>query len=96
MRLRWTAHARQDLLEIGRYIARDDRQAARRWVQSLRERAQKAAEVPGTGRIVPEFRREDLREVLLRSYRIVYQVQAASILVLAVFEGHREFPDGRV
>jgi plasmid stabilization system protein ParE len=36
LRVRWSLRARKDLLEIGRYIAMDDPQAARRWVERLR------------------------------------------------------------
>jgi len=42
--------------------------------------------------VVPEFEGLDVREVFLRSYRIVYRVLEAEIHVLTVFEGHRQFP----
>ena len=38
---------------------------------------------------MPELGREEIREVLLRNYRLVYLVQEDAILILAVFEGHR-------
>ena len=92
MKLRWTKRARRDLIEIGRYIARDKPEAARRWVERLRQRARDAAETPLFGRKVPEVDREDVREVLLRGYRIVYRIHASEIRVLTVFEGHRLLP----
>ena len=92
MKLRWTDHARRDLLAIGRYIARDNPQAARRWNERLRERARQAAENPLPGRVVPELGRDDVREVFLRSYRIVYRVGEDTVDVLTVFEGHRLLP----
>jgi toxin ParE1/3/4 len=92
MNLRWSRQARQDLLEIGRFIARDNREAARKWVERLRQKALLAAENPNIGRIVPEYSRPELREVLLRSYRIVYLVNDDSIVVVTVFEGHRLLP----
>ena len=91
MTLRWTDRARRDLLAIGRYIARDNPATARQWVERLRERARQAATAPHTGRMVPELRREDIREVFLRTYRIVYRVREQGIDVLTVFEGHRRF-----
>jgi hypothetical protein len=33
--------------------------------------------------------REDIREVFLRSYRIVYRVRGRGIEVLTIFEGRR-------
>ena len=90
--LRWTLRAAQDLRSIARYIAQDDPHAARRWVGRLRQRAREAAATPKAGRRVPEINRDDIREVLLRSYRIVYCLTDGGILVLTVFEGHRLFP----
>lgn len=92
-RLRWSRRARRELLAIAEYIARDDPSAARRWVNRLRERARAAAAVPSSGRRVPELGRNDVREVLVRSYRIVYRVLDDEIHVLTVFEGHRLFPE---
>jgi toxin ParE1/3/4 len=92
MKLRWTKRARGDLIEIGRYIARDKPEAARRWVERLRQCACAAAKQPRVGRRVPEVDREDLREVLVGNYRIVYEIHRAEIRVLTVFEGHRLLP----
>jgi plasmid stabilization system protein ParE len=90
--LRWTHRSIDDLRAIGRYIAEDDPRAARRWIEHLRQRAHQAAATPKAGRRVPEVDRDDIREVLLRSYRIVYRVVRDGIEVLTVFEGHRLFP----
>jgi toxin ParE1/3/4 len=77
------------LVEIASFIARDDPAAARGWVKRLRARARLAASMPLAGRVVPEQRREDVREVFVRSYRIIYRVQDDGMVVLAVIEGHR-------
>ena len=92
MKLRWSDRARRDLLAIGRYIASDKPDAARHWIEQLRERARLAAESPLAGRVVPELGREDVREVFLRSYRNVYRVGQDAVDVLTVFEGHRLLP----
>ena len=87
--LRWTDRAVADLLSIGDYIAADDPAAARAWIEKLRQRAAKASKLPRAGRVVPELGRVDVREVFVRSYRIVYRVVDDGIVVLTVFEGHR-------
>jgi toxin ParE1/3/4 len=91
-RVRWTARSRRDLREIWSYIARDNPEAANRWIARLRNRARKAGLHPAAGRMVPERERQDLREVFVGSYRIVYRVRTTSIDILTVFEGHRSFP----
>jgi toxin ParE1/3/4 len=77
------------LLEIFSFIARDDREAAEDWIAKLVERAELAATMPFGGRVVPELARKDIREVFVRSYRIIYRVAGEDIRVLTVFEGHR-------
>ena len=92
MKLRWTERSQRDLDEIERFIARDDPDAGRRWVALLEERARAAAVAPLAGRSVPEIGHADVREVLVKRYRIVYLVRAGDIVVLTVFESHRLLP----
>jgi len=92
LRLRWSTRAEADLEAIGDYIARDNPEAAERWVTKILEQARRAADAPLAGRVVPEFRQNTLREFLLRSYRIVYRIHEEEVQVITVFEGHRRFP----
>ncbi len=43
-----------------------------------------AVRFPLMGRMVPEFAREELREILFQNYRIVYTVNADVVSVVAV------------
>ena len=91
----WSFRARQDLIDLGEYIAKDNRKAARAMLERIRERVSTAAGTPLTGRVVPEFGNPEIREFVVGSYRVVYRVGKATkgrIVVLTVFEGHRLFP----
>ncbi len=93
----WSKRAQDDLTAIGDYIARDNPRAALSWVNKLIEDIERAAMMPLAGRAVPEFaERKDIREVLRRSHRIVYQVMSDSIIVLTIFESHRLFPEDAI
>ncbi len=46
--------------------------------------------MPRAGRVVPELGLEEIREVFLGKYRIVYRLVEGGIEVLTVFEGHRQ------
>jgi len=92
--IEWTERALTDLRAIDGYIAADNPGAAERWVGRLIAKAEAAARLPLAGRVVPEKARSDVREVFLRTYRIVYRVLEDSILVLTVLEGRRLFPSG--
>ena len=88
-KLVWTERAEADLVGIGDFISRDDPIAARRWVRELMATARVAARTPFGGRRVPELQRDDVREVFLKQYRIVYRVTERQCEVLTVFEGHK-------
>ncbi|NOZ80024.1 MAG: type II toxin-antitoxin system RelE/ParE family toxin [Acidobacteria bacterium] len=79
---------------IGDRIAADNPSAAVRWVQRLTAAVERASEMPLAGRIVPEYSdRQDIREMLVRTYRVVYRVRPDTLEVLTIFEGHRLFPE---
>jgi toxin ParE1/3/4 len=90
--LRWSKRAEADLEAIGDYIAADDPRAAERWVGKLLARTLAASGAPFAGRVVPEVRMETVREVFVRTYRIVYRIRESEVQVLTIFEGHRRFP----
>ena len=52
--------------------------------------------MPLAGRVGPEIQREDVREVFLRSYRIVYGVRDDGIFVFTVFGGGKQLSEGAV
>ncbi len=86
----------RDLDQIAAYIARDNPQAARTWIAKLRKTAENAARMPLAARVVPEIQRDDVREVFLRSYRIVYGVRDAHIFIYSVLGGGKQLSDALV
>lgn len=88
----WSAGALADLEEILDYIARDKPLAARRWSRQLAALADRAAQMPFAGRLVPEYQRTDVREYIKRGYRVIYSICPDHIIVVAVIEGHRQLP----
>lgn len=96
MKLFWTETSRQDLKTIKQYIGIDNPTAAKRWIEKIRKRLKNVLHAPLSGRKVPEFSRDDIRELIEGNYRIVYQVFSDRLVVLTVFEGHRLFPIEKV
>ena len=93
MKLFWTETAKQDLQAVRQYVVADNPAAAKRWIERLRERARNALHPPLAGRKVPEFSRDDIRELIDGNYRIVYQVSADRLVVPTVFEWIRIYDD---
>jgi len=86
--------ARVDLGDIVRYIAQHNSDAAARLGYELITRAENLAQFPEFGRMVPEFRQSDLREIICRSYRIIYRLNrdGQQVQIVRFWHGARGFP----
>jgi plasmid stabilization system protein ParE len=58
-------------------------------VERLTRRSEQIANFPFSGRIVPEFETEQIREVIEGSYRIIYYIKPEQIDVIAVLHAAR-------
>ena len=67
--------ARADIESIVRFIGRQNSDAATRVGYELIVRAESLAAFPEMGRMVPEFRQPNLREIVCRSYRIIHRLR---------------------
>jgi plasmid stabilization system protein ParE len=90
-RVAWTEAASSDLAEAAGYIARDSRYYAAAFVREVRAAARSLRVSSERGRIVPELGQPDIRELLVRSYRLVYNVAPRHVHVLALIHGARYF-----
>ncbi|MEA5603247.1 type II toxin-antitoxin system RelE/ParE family toxin [Nostoc sp. UHCC 0252] len=72
------------------YIAQNSPQYAARIVDRITKRSEQIANFPFSGRTVPEFETEQVREVIEGSYRIIYYIKTEQIDVLAVIHGSQQ------
>jgi len=66
--------ARRDLRDIVRYISLDSPERAVAFGQFLVSNVKRLADFPELGRVVPEFGDPAIREIVVRSYRVIYLV----------------------
>ena len=88
-RLYWTRQSREDLRAVREYIARDAPATASAFVRQLRQSIGRLREFPYSGQVVPELRREEIREVLRGNYRLIYRVSEGRVDILAVYHSSR-------
>jgi len=87
----WTLKAQTALDGIYNYIHQDAPLYADRFVQQIIDSADRLEAFPLSGRTVPEAGREDIREIIFQSYRIIYWVISLErIDILAVLHGSRD------
>lgn len=85
----WTENAIEDLLVIKKFISDDSPARADSWILELLNAGESLISLPTRGRIVPEIKQENLRELLIDNYRLVYRIRKSLIEIITVFEGHR-------
>jgi plasmid stabilization system protein ParE len=87
--------ARRDLRDIVRYISLDSPERALAFGQLLISSTKRLSEFPEMGRIVPEFGDPSLREIVVRSYRVIYRVNHADcrVDVARFWHGARGTPE---
>ena len=90
----WSLQARDDLREIVSFIAADNPALAETFGYRLMSKVDVLANFPLIGRVVPEENDENIREIILRPYRIVYQVLPAQevVAIARVWHGARGEP----
>ena len=87
MRVHWTDTAEGHLEAIHGYIAQDSPEYAKAMVDRITRRSQQIAEFPFSGRRVPEYEIDQVREMIEGPYRIIYYIKLDQIDVLAVIHG---------
>ena len=90
--LRYLEQARDDLIQIKRYIARESgsNAVALRYTEKLRQQCRELAELPGTmGRARPELM-VGLRSIPHGNYVILFRYSGADLEIVSIIEGHRD------
>jgi plasmid stabilization system protein ParE len=84
MKVAWSYVALGNLIETNKYIASENPEAARKVINDIFEAGNKIKASPEKGRIVPELRRKNAREVFCCEYRIIYRTESKRIFVLTI------------
>jgi len=87
----WSIPARQDLHLIHQYIAHDAKLYAGRVVQDITNKVDVLLELPRLGRMVPEIGEDNVRELSIYSYRIMYELMGDTIYIHGVFHKRQNF-----
>ena len=88
-RVGWSQRALRDVEAIAEYIAKDSPVYAAVVVRNVIAQTKMLSQFPRSGRKVPEFDDDDIRELLAYSYRIIYRVEEDNVLISTVIHGKR-------
>ena len=88
-RVVWSPRALEDLEAIAQYIAVDSTAYAAAVVKTILNTARRFSQFPFSGRIVPEFADQNIRELFAYTYRIIYRIENHVVTVATVVHGKR-------
>lgn len=91
--IRWLEAALADLEGIVEHISQDSPAYGSVVAARILAEARMLGEFPRIGRRVPEWDEENVRERIVYSYRLIYQVGESEVKILAVIHGARLLPD---
>ena len=89
--------AKRDLLQLHKYVALNDSlEKADRLIDDLQRTCLRLKTMPERGRIPPELGTigiREFREIMLKPYRIIYNVVKSEVFVYCVLDGRRDLQD---
>ena len=93
----WSPSSLNDLSKIHEYISNDSPNQANKFINKIIEYSEKLVVFPKIGKIVKEYNNDNIREIICKSYRIIYRiVNKLEIRILGVIHGARDWkPDNK-
>jgi plasmid stabilization system protein ParE len=87
----WSFPARQDLRLIHQYIANDSKRYATLVIQDITQKTETLLTLPKLGRVVPEIGEDNVREIGMYSYRIMYEINGDTLYIHGIIHKRRHF-----
>ena len=87
----WALRARSDLRLAISHIQADSPSAARSFGSATIQASRSLSTLSERGRVVPELGQEEVRELLLGRYRLVYEVFPEKVAVVRLVHASRDF-----
>lgn len=86
----FAASAFSDLEDIQTYYDNEGvTETGKRLIEKLLSEIERLADHPKSGRVVPEFNTEHLREIIHPPFRIVYRCDRKKVRIVRVWRGER-------
>ena len=92
MKIIWSPLAIERASEIAEYIAQDKPSTAEKWIDTVFAKVETLASTPEIGRIVPEIRNSQFRELIYGNYRIIYRIEENQLSILTIRHGMQILP----
>ncbi|MPN40174.1 hypothetical protein SDC9_187710 [bioreactor metagenome] len=89
--VKWSRTAMEDLKRIYDYISEGSVIYAKQVVEEIINKSDYLKDYPNIGRVIPELNNLRIRELIIYSYRMVYQVESEDVEILALVHSRKNF-----
>ena len=86
----WTEPALNDLNELAEYIALSNELAASQLVQTVFDKIDRLAQQPESGRVPPELKSLNYREVIVNPCRVFYKAEKRKVFILFILRQEQD------
>lgn len=87
----WTDKAKSSLKAIYNYIKEDSLFYAEEVRNKFIIESKKLEDFPQIGRVVPESDNENIRELFIYSYRMLYEIKNDNVYILSIIHSKQNF-----
>ena len=96
VKLEWQEIASDDLIEIYNYIYLNSIYYAFKTINGITDLTTYLETSPYMGRKIPEYNEEDKRELIYKSYRIMYQIESNKVFIRRIWHSARMLPQNLI
>ena len=92
VKVEWLKVADYDLIQIYNYIYQDSIYYSIKTVNDIVNLVNYLEYSPYMGRKIPEFNEENKRELIYKSYRIMYKIESKKVFIRRIWHSARNLP----
>ena len=92
VKVEWLKVADNDLIQIYNYIYKDSIYYSIKTVNEIITKTDSLEIFPYIGRKIPEYNRENERELIYKSYRIMYRIESDKVFIRRIWHSARKLP----
>lgn len=92
VKLNWHNDAKEDLIQIYNYIYEDSIFYSIKTINNIVRLVDNLEILPYIGRKIPEYNKNGKRELIYKSYRIMYKIEQNKIIIHRIWHSARKLP----
>lgn len=92
-RVEWLKVADYDLIQIYSYIYQDSIYYSIKTINDIVNLVNHLESSPYMGRKIPEFNEQNKRELIYKSYRILYKIESDKVFIRRIWHSARKLPE---